>query len=63
MRFLNYLKAKQSIKKNLDTVKLTDSEAAELEAIKAKYKQNDTNKLLLTYLDSAKEFKSFTKDD
>ena len=59
MRFLNYLKAKQAIKKNLDIVKLTDSEITELEAIKAKYKQNDTSKLLLTYLDSAKEFKSF----
>ena len=63
MRFLNYLKAKQAIKKNLDNVKLTDSEATELEAIKAKYKQNDTNKLLLTYLDSAKEFKSFKDKD
>lgn len=63
IRFLNYLKAKQAIKKNLDTVKLTDSETAELEAIKAKYKQNDTNKLLLTYLDSAKEFKSFKDKD
>ena len=63
MRFLNYLKAKQAIKKNLDTIKLTDQEAAELEAIKAKYKQNDINKLLLTYLDSAKEFKSFKNKD
>ena len=63
IRFLNYLKAKQAIKKNLDTIKLTDQEVAELEAIKARYKQNDISKLLLTYLDSAKEFKSFKNKD